>query len=85
MMAVFFGAVLGSLPSLPATPTQTALAVAAGWAVSTTISPFASGVIMLSRVTAIPGTRLTYRWNAIYTALTVAVLAIAYMAITALT
>ena len=85
MMAVFFGAVLGSLPSLPATPTQTALAVATGWAVSTTISPFASGVIMLSRVTGIPGTRLTYRWNAIYTALTVTALALAYMTITALT
>lgn len=85
MMAVFFGAVLGSLPGLPATPTQTALAVAAGWAVSTTISPFASGVIMLSRVTGHPGTRLTYRWNAVYTALTVISLAGAYALITAFT
>lgn len=82
MMAVFFGAVLGSLPSLPATPTQTALAVATGWAVSTTISPFASGVIMLNRVTGHPGWRLTYRWNGVYTAMTVAALAVAYWIIT---
>lgn len=84
MMAVFLGAVLGSLPSLPATPTQTALAVAAGWAVSTTISPFASGVILLSRVTGHPGTRLTYRWNAVFTGLSVAVLALAFAMATVL-
>ncbi len=82
MMAVFFGAVLGSLPSLPATPTQTALAVATGWAVSTTISPFASGVIMLSRVTGHSGAKLTYRWNGIYTGLTIAALVVGYWLIT---
>ena len=85
MMAVFLGAVLGSLPSLPATPTQTALAVAAGWAVSTTISPFASGVIILGRVTGHPGTRLTYRWNAAFTGLTILALALAFATITWLT
>ena len=63
MMAVFFGAVLGSLPSLPADPTLTALAVATGWAVSTTFSPFASGVIFLSRVSGHGGAKLTWNWN----------------------
>lgn len=82
MMAVFFGAILGSLPSLPAEPTLTALAVAAGWSVSTTISPFASGVILLSRITGHPGTRLTYRWNSAFTGLTIVALALAYWLLT---
>jgi hypothetical protein len=78
MMAVFFGAVLGAMPDLPADPTLTALAVAAGWSVSTTFSPFASGVIFLARVTGHPGARLTYVWNGLFTGLTVLVLAAAY-------
>lgn len=78
MMAVFFGAVLGALPVLPAEPTLTALAVAAGWSVSTTISPFASGVIFLARVTGHSGARLTYHWNGVFTGLSVLVLAAAY-------
>ncbi|MFK7944893.1 MAG: hypothetical protein AB8B85_18560 [Paracoccaceae bacterium] len=78
MMAVFFGAILGGLPSLPAEPTLTALAIAAGWSVSTTISPFASGVILMSRITGHPGTRLTYAWNPGFTALTAIALAVAY-------
>lgn len=82
MMAVFFGAILGSLPSLPADPTLTALSVAAGWSVSTTISPFASGVILLTRITGHPGTRLTYCWNPVFTALSVGVLAVAYFLLT---
>ena len=78
MMAVFFGAILGALPSLPAEPTLTALAIAAGWSVSTTISPFASGVILMSRITGHPGTRLTYAWNPGFTALTMLALTAAY-------
>ena len=82
MMAVFFGAVLGSLPSLPAEPTLTAVAIAAGWSVSTTISPFASGVILLTRITGHSGRKLTYGWNRVFTALSVLVLASAYWLMT---
>lgn len=82
MMAVFFGAVLGALPDLPAGPTLSALAVAAGWSVATTSSPFASGVILLTRMTGHPGTELTYRWNARFTGLSVLALAVAYWLIT---
>ena len=82
MMAVFFGAVLGSLPSLPADPTLTALAVATGWAVSTTASPFASGVIFLSRVSGHGGAKLTYNWNGPFSILSVIVLAGAYWVMT---
>ncbi|MEM9060629.1 MAG: hypothetical protein AAGD13_09220 [Pseudomonadota bacterium] len=82
MMSVFFGAVLGSLPSLPADPTLTALAVATGWALSTTFSPFASGVIFLSRVSGHGGAKLTYNWNGPFSALSVIVLAGAYWVMT---
>ena len=82
MMAVFFGAVLGSLPSLPAGPTLTAVAIAAGWSVSTTFSPFASGVILLTRITGRSGPELTYRWNAVFSGLSVLILALAYLAMT---
>lgn len=78
MMAVFFGAVLGALPSLPADPTLTALAIAVGWATSTTFSPFASGVIMLTRVTGHSGPTLTYVWNGVFTALSFGVLFLAF-------
>ena len=78
MMAVFFGAILGQLPSLPADPTLTALSIAAGWSVSTTCSPFASGVILLSRITGHPTTRLTYAWNLGFTGLVIVMLAICY-------
>jgi len=82
MMAVFFGAILGALPSLPADPTLTALAVASGWALANTGSPFASGVIFLARVTGHATTELTYRWNGIFTTLCFAVLALAYWLMT---
>lgn len=81
MMAVFFGAVLGRVEGLPTTPTETAIACAAGWSVSTTISPFASGVIMLARTTGHRETVLSWRWNGLYTALTVIALALSYAVI----
>ncbi|MEM0989251.1 MAG: hypothetical protein AAGK00_10255 [Pseudomonadota bacterium] len=82
MMAVFFGAILGSLPSLPAEPTLTALAIAAGWALSMTCAPFASVVIMINRITGHAGTELTYRWNTGFTLLALAVLAATYLVLT---
>lgn len=78
MMAVFFGSLLGALPSLPASPTLTALAISTGWALSMTCSPFASVVLLLSRMTDHPGTRLTWRWNGAFTALAVLTLAVAF-------
>ncbi len=82
MMAVFFGAILGALPSLPASPTLTALAISCGWAVSMTCAPFASVVLMMSRITGVPGTRLTYRWNSGFTLLSLAVLTGAFWLMT---
>ena len=82
MMSVFFGAVLASLESLPADATLTAVAVAAGLAVSTTFSPFAAGVVFLSRVTPHPGARLTYRWNWHFAAISMVILFVVYVLLT---
>lgn len=81
MMAVFFGAMLGTLPSLPADPTLTAVAVASGWAVASTFSPFASGPIMLARISGHSGPKMTYRWNTVYSVLTLAALAVFYVSV----
>ncbi len=78
MMAVFFGSLLGALPSLPASPTLTALAISTGWALSMTCSPFASVVLLLTRMTDHPGTELTWRWNGAFTGLAVLTLALAF-------
>ncbi len=82
MMAVFFGSLLGALPSLPASPTLTALAISTGWALSMTCSPFASVVLLLTRMTSHPGTRLTWRWNGGFTGLAVLTLAAAFWLLT---
>ncbi|MEQ9607802.1 MAG: hypothetical protein RLN99_09065 [Kiloniellaceae bacterium] len=69
MMAVFFGSLIGGLPVLPADPTLIALAISCGWALSMTFSPFATVVLLISRVGAIPPRRLTWQWNLGFTAL----------------
>lgn len=82
MMAVFFGSVLGALPSLPADPTLTALAISTGWSLSMTCAPFASVVILLTRLTGKPGTVLTYRWNTGFSFAAVIALAVCYWTLT---
>ena len=63
MMAVFFGSLIGGLPVLPADPTLIALAISCGWALSMTVSPFATVVLLINRVGGIPTRRLTWQWN----------------------
>ena len=69
MMAVFFGSLLGALPSLPADPTLTALAISCGWALSMTSSPFATVVLLTARTTGHGGRELTWGWNLPFSAL----------------
>lgn len=71
MMAVFFGSLLGALPSLPAEPTLTALAISSGWALSMTCSPFATVVLMTARATGHSGARLSWGWNLPFSALAI--------------
>ena len=82
MMAVFFGSVLGALPDLPADPTLTALAIASGWSLSMTCSPFASVVILLTRLTGKSGPTLTYYWNTPFTLMAAGALALSFWLLT---
>ena len=77
-MAVFLGSVVAELPSLPVDITLAALAIAAGTAVCTTGAPFASGALMLARATGHSSFTLTWRWNGVYTVMSILVLALVY-------
>lgn len=82
MMAVFFGSLLGALPGLPASPTLTALAISCGWALSMTCAPFASIVLLMTRMTGHAGTELTWRWNSGFTGFAVLALTAAFFLLT---
>jgi hypothetical protein len=82
MMAVFFGSILGALPLLPADPTLVALAISSGWAVSMTTSPFATVVLMISRLNNISPLLLTLRWSGIFSALALCLISAMFFVIT---
>jgi len=81
-MAVFLGSVYSHLPFSPVEPTLAALAIAAGTAIASTGAPFASAVVMLARVSGHDGTTLTWRWNGVFTVLSMGLLVLIYMAMT---
>ncbi|MEQ8355915.1 MAG: hypothetical protein RH942_10300 [Kiloniellaceae bacterium] len=83
MMAVFFGSLIGGLPVLPADPTLIALSISCGWALSMTLSPFATVVLLIDRVGTIPTRRLTWTWNLTFTALAALALIPVFAALTA--
>lgn len=82
MMAVFFGSILGALPILPADPTLVALAISSGWAVSMTTSPFATVVLMISRLNNISPLLLTLRWSGMFSVLALCLLSAMFFVIT---
>ena len=78
IMAVFFGSLFGALPVMPADPTLLALSISCGWALSMTFSPFATVVLMISRVGNIPALRLTWGWNLVFSLMVVPFLALSF-------
>ncbi|HSF96338.1 MAG TPA: hypothetical protein VLA52_15030, partial [Thermohalobaculum sp.] len=81
MVVVFLAAVISALPVLPAEPDLIALSLGAGWALAMTASPNATGPIMLSGITGLPATTLTWRWNGVYSLAAMAVLCGVFWAI----
>jgi hypothetical protein len=75
IVVVFLAAVISALPVLPADPDLIAVALGAGWALSMTASPNATGPILLSGITGLPATTLTWRWNGVYSLAALPVLA----------
>ena len=82
MMAVFFGSLLGPMTDLPASHTLTALAISTGWSLSMTCSPFASAVILLTRITGHTGARMTWHWNLRFSVLSALALAAIFWLLT---
>lgn len=78
MMAVFFGSLIAAVPVLPVDVTWAALAISCGWALSMTISPFATVVLMTAQATGHTGRELTWGWNGRFSLMTVAILAVAF-------
>jgi hypothetical protein len=78
LVVVFLSSVINQLPVLPADPNLIVFALGAGWALSMTASPNASATLLISGVTGIPATTLTWRWNGIYALLCFAVFAVSF-------
>jgi hypothetical protein len=75
MMVVFIASVLAALPELPAAPEHIGIALAAGWMLSLTASPNATGALLISGATGIAPTTITWRWNGVYSLTALAVFA----------
>jgi len=78
MMAVFFGSLIAALPSLPVDVTWAALAISCGWALSMTISPFATVVLLTAQATGHTGREMTWGWNGRFSVMAVAILVVAF-------
>ncbi len=66
LVVVFLAAVINELPMLPADPNLIVFALGAGWALSMSASPNASATLLISAITNIAPTTLTWRWNGLY-------------------
>ncbi|WP_305988705.1 hypothetical protein [Roseibium sp. MMSF_3544] len=66
MVVVFLASVILELEFVAASQTMIAFALGAGWALSMTASPNATATLLISGVSGIPPTTLTWRWNGRY-------------------
>ena len=66
LIVVFLSSIFNQLPVLPADPTLIVFALGAGWALSMSASPNASATLLISGITGIAPTTLTWRWNGRY-------------------
>jgi len=78
LIVVFLSSIFNQLPELPADPTLIVFALGAGWALSMSASPNASATLLISGVTGIAPTTLTWRWNGRYSILCFSVFCLAF-------
>ncbi len=67
LTVTFLGSLYSSLPDSHLEPTLLAASMALGWALNLTASPFGATALILSRITGIPGTTLSWKWNTGFT------------------
>lgn len=73
MMVSFLGSALGHAPALPMDPTVLGLALASGWALAMTASPFSAGPLIINRVAGVSAYDLSWRWNWLFSLLAYAI------------
>lgn len=66
LVVTFLGSLFSALPQLGLDPTLLGLALIIGWGLNLVGSPFSATSLVLTRVTGIPGTTLSWRWNGLY-------------------
>jgi hypothetical protein len=67
LTVTFLGSLYSALPESHLEPTLLAASMALGWALNLTASPFGATALILSRITGIPGTTLSWKWNTGFT------------------
>ena len=67
LTVTFLGSLYSALPDSHLQPSLLAASMALAWALNLTASPFGATALILSRITGIAGTTLSWRWNAGFT------------------
>ena len=67
LTVTFMGSLYSALPDSQLDPTLLATALALGWTLNLTASPFGATALILSRITGIAGTTLSWKWNTTFT------------------
>jgi len=67
LTVTFMGSLYSALPDSQLDPTLLATALALGWTLNLTASPFGATALILSRITGIAGTTLSWTWNTMFT------------------
>lgn len=67
LTVTFMGSLYSALPDSQLDPTLLATALALGWTLNLTASPFGATALILSRITSIAGTTLSWKWNTTFT------------------
>ena len=79
LIVVFLSAIINQLPVLPADPNLIVFSLGAGWAMSMAASPNASATLLISGITGVAPTTLTWRWNGVYALMCYSVFCVAFV------
>lgn len=76
LVVTFLGSLFSALPELDLDPTILGFSLVMGWGLNLLASPFSATSLVLSRVTGIPGTRISWHWNGLYSLISYAIVAV---------